>query len=348
MTQLGVTGDYRVRFHSPTGAIRTDFPCGKMINLAWARQLSEQSRAALGGGTSDSYELIKNVQPWTDMMSIWRGDDFVWTGFCTGIKYTKTGWAIGVFDPSCLAWRTRTPLSKQWVDTDPVDIAAELLDTTMNFQNVQGITGLTAKVPSSTSYTFAVTKDAKMVHQNLEDLVKMGIHWTVVGGKPLVMPALRSTQMTFKKFALADCDFAVQLEAAIDGTRFANDVRLKGGNWAETVQTADQTGLRIQQIVSMDKLVGVSNIQRAAQQQAARSAVLRKVVSVPSGATLNPDVNIGINELIPGIVVPVHTDLLGGITDWQRLESVEVKVSNGNESVGVTLATSAVDLSSGD
>lgn len=348
MTQLGVSGDYRVRFHSATGAIRNDFPCGKMLTLGWARQLSEQSRATLAGGTASSYDLIKNVQPWTDMLSIWRGEDFVWTGFVTGIKYTKTGWAMGAFDPSCLMWRTRTPISKKWTDTDPVTIASELFDNTFNFQGIQGITGVSATVPSATSYTFSVSKDSKMVHQNIEDLVKMGIHWTVVGGKPLVMPALRSSQLTFSKFALADCDFATELEAALDGTRFANDVRLKGGNWAETVVTTDTTGLRIQQIVSIDKLVGVTNIQRAARQQAARSSVLRKVVSVPSGAALIPTVNIGINELIPGIVVPVHTDLLGGITDWQRLESVEVKVQNGNETVGVTLATSATELEGGD
>lgn len=344
MTQLGSRGDYLLRFHSSTGAIRADFPCTETMALSWSRQWSEISKASVSGSTFASFEHIKDVLPWADMCSIWRGPDFVWEGFVMKPRITRTQWVLDMFDPGVLCQRTRTPEDRKWVDTDPVNIAGDLLDAVMSFQNIQAITKTAVRIPSATSYTFAVSKDAKMVGQDIADLVKMGVGWTMVAGRPVVMPSLRATALMYPQFGLQDCDILAEIEVEIDGTGYFNDVRLKGANWAETVTVDDQTGLRLQRLVSIDKLTGVSNIQRAARQQAARSSILRRTVNVPSGAQLRPDVEIGINELQPGIIIPVHTDLLGGITDWQRLESLDVSVDSGSEQVAVTLSTAAVEL----
>lgn len=64
-----------------------------------------------------------------------------------------------------------------------------------------------------------------------------------------------------------------------------------------------------------------------------------QVVRVPDNATLNPTVNIGINQLIPGVWLPLRVD--DGIVDvaqWQKLDSVTVTQDDKGEKISVVLS----------
>jgi len=63
------------------------------------------------------------------------------------------------------------------------------------------------------------------------------------------------------------------------------------------------------------------------------------VVRVPDNSTLNPQVNLGINQLVPGVWIPLRATLTcRKLAQWQKLDSVDVEEAEGVESVRVTMS----------
>lgn len=68
------------------------------------------------------------------------------------------------------------------------------------------------------------------------------------------------------------------------------------------------------------------------------------VVRVPDNTTINPDVNIDINHLVPGAWVPLRsTATLREIAQWQKLDSVTVTETPQNETVQVVMSPAPND-----
>jgi hypothetical protein len=197
------------------------------------------------------------------------------------------------------------------------------------------VPGLASSYPSAVAYDFDVVKDRRRVDQVMSDLVKLGVDWTIYRGRAVIMPTVRSTALV-SPVTLSDCDFAEGLSVRRDGTRFFNDIMVKGKNFT-AVATRDIAELRLQDIVALDDLFGANNIRNAAEQLVARRAAIRLQVKVPSGATLVPDAPVQINQLMPGVIFPVHTALVGGATAERRLEKVEVTQDSSGVRVQVTL-----------
>ena len=63
------------------------------------------------------------------------------------------------------------------------------------------------------------------------------------------------------------------------------------------------------------------------------------VVRVPDNSTLNPQVNLGINQLVPGVWIPLRATLTcRKLAQWQKLDSVDVEEVEGQEFVRVTMS----------
>ena len=63
------------------------------------------------------------------------------------------------------------------------------------------------------------------------------------------------------------------------------------------------------------------------------------VVRVPDNSSLNPQVNIGINQLVPGVWIPLRATLTcRKLAQWQKLDSVDVEEVEGTEYVRVTMS----------
>lgn len=63
------------------------------------------------------------------------------------------------------------------------------------------------------------------------------------------------------------------------------------------------------------------------------------VVRVPDNATLSPDVNLTINQLVPGVWIPVRAT--GGVIEasqWQKLDSVTVRQDDKGEKIAVVMS----------
>lgn len=320
-TQLAVS------VHTVDGRLVGDFPCNMINNFTFGREATEVSTASFQVSTQGDPELVEELRQWVHWVTFWLGDTAVWTGPIWNVRIGRTITTVSARDPSIFMWRTRVPITRTFTDTAPARIA----DTVWRLMNqLHGIKGTPLVLPGVVQDTFTVsaTADTRYLHQFMDELVKVGLQWTVVAGRVILGEFPRSPVAE-----LQECDFLIELERQRDGSQVFNDVRVQGQNWASTA-VADLAGLRLQGLVSMDDMFGASNIQRATQQYARQVARLRDDLVVPANASLHPQAPVTYDDLIPGRVFAVYTETASQL---MRLDQLTVNGSQEALDVQVTL-----------
>lgn len=68
------------------------------------------------------------------------------------------------------------------------------------------------------------------------------------------------------------------------------------------------------------------------------------VARVPDNSTLNPELSVGINQLIPGVHIPLRSNsTLRQISQLQKLDRMQVTQTDKVEQVTVTLSPAPID-----
>jgi hypothetical protein len=63
------------------------------------------------------------------------------------------------------------------------------------------------------------------------------------------------------------------------------------------------------------------------------------IVRVPDNTTLSPKANVGFQQLIPGVWLPLRSvATIRPVTQWQKLDSVSVEVGKDGEKVHVVMS----------
>ncbi len=293
----------------------------------WSRELNEVSRCQVTAGIQD---IAEKITPWLHWVSCWHGQELQWIGPVQDTSRDAMSMTVNARDVSTLMWHTRTQITRTWSQLNVAPIAADMWADMLSLHGVDASPQVLPALASASRYDVAVTADHRYVQQDMADLTKLGLRWTVVRGRPIL-----GTQPAEIVAELSDRDFTVGMSIGRSGATTANDVRVQGKNGAYT-QRNELAGLRLQSIVSLDDLFGVNNIQRAAQEYAGRSSVIRDAVVVPQSATLTPDASIELSDLVPGINVTVSAL---GLRTILRLDQVTVTGSPQGTQVAVSLST---------
>lgn len=328
--------DVSVSVHTVDGRTVGDFPCNIVTAYQWGREAREVSGCSIDVATQGAPELVEELRPWVHWITVWHDDLAVWTGPLQSARITKAVTSLVARDPSTFMWRTRVPITRTFNDTSPA-LIADRLWRSMN--ELHGLRATPTVIPSPTEDPFTITAvaDARMLHQLMDDLVKVGLMWTVVAGRPVLGRFPRDPVVE-----LQECDFLVELERRRDGTSTFNDVRVQGQNWSQTA-TVDLAGLHLQNIVALDDLYGSSNIQRAAARYARESAILRDELVVPASASLHPQAPVTMEDLVPGKVFIVHSET---ISQLMRLD--QVSVTGSPDSFDVQISLVALEQDTGE
>jgi hypothetical protein len=313
--------------HTVDGRHIGDFPCRSISSFSWGREANEVSVCSFETATQADPELVEDLRPWIHWVTIWHDETSVWTGPIQGVKINSSVTTVSARDTATFMWRTRVPVTRTWVDTHTEDIALDLWVAMLQLHKIK----VTPTVLSETvqkSFTISAKAEQRMLHQLMDDLVKVGLTWTVVAGRPVFGQFSRSPVVT-----LEECDFMVELERRRDGTATFNDVRVQGQNWAQNA-VAELAGLNLQTLVAMDDMRGVGNIQRAALEYAQDSGRIRDQLVVPGSASLHHQAPVSLDDLVPGKVFTVHS---GTISQLMRLDQVTVTGSSSGIDVQVGL-----------
>lgn len=315
-----------VSIHTRDGRVLGSLLCTGMDSITWGRERLEVSTCEITALTQADPELMEDIRPWVHWVTVWYSDRPVWSGPIQKATIGRTITSITAKDPATFMWRTRVPVTRTWADVDPTSIA----DSAVRLMNeLHQLTAAPVVIPAvSEAFTYSATADSRMLHQMFDDLVKLGLEWTVHAGRFILGPFPQEPIAE-----LYECDFLVEIQRLRDGTATFNDVRVQGQNWAQTA-TAPLAGLRLQTLVSLDDVFGVSNIQRAAQLYAEDVASIRDVLVIPSGASLHPEANIDLDDLIPGRVVRVNA---AGISNLMMIDQMQVSSTPASFDVTLTL-----------
>lgn len=302
-----------------------EIPCGSSTDVLWTRDRNEVSRCEIQTYDIDAGELV----PWLHWIDVWENDRTVWSGPIheVGTELGTGATRIEAKDVASFQWYTRVLTTQRWTGLDTAPIAADLWRDMLRLHGIDADPEVLPTVGDE-RFNFAVTADTRMLHQVMDELVRIGLTWTVVAGRPVL-----GNQPDTAIADLDACDFMVGLRRVRSGKRAAADVRVQGSNWAQT-ERIDMAGLRLQALVSLDDLFGVANITAAARQYLREVGAIRDVLEVPAGASLHPDAPVTTDDLVPGRVFAVHAGELAGL---MRLKSIEVAWSAQNRDVRVTL-----------
>ncbi len=325
---IGEGGDQSLSVRTITGEHVGDVPCDGVLGLTWGRELTEVSRCEFTLNTANE-PIVEDLRPWLHWVTVWENGTPLWTGPIQLVRITRKQTVVTCRDVSTYMWRTRTPITKQWAGLDTGIIASELWKLMLDLHRIKVTPVVLPNLGDR--FSIGVTADSQMLNQEMDKLVKLGLEWTVVAGTPVF--GLQPTTQVGD--TLQECDFLEELERQRDGTDTFNDVRLQGKNFAATA-VADLKGLRLQKLVSLDDVSGVANIQKAVRQYAQSTARIKDSLVVPAGASLDPQCQLTLGDLVPGAHFGVWAQNVGAM---MRLTSMQVVTGAGSYDVQVTLET---------
>ncbi|WAB09531.1 minor tail protein [Gordonia phage Wooper] len=322
-----VTENQGVVLHTYNGIQLAQFTPSAQASLKWTRTLREVSACDLTvpTGTVGVADLV----PWLHWMSVWDLDarELLWTGPILKVTEAEDTLAITSRDISSLLARTRTPITKAWEARDPSAIARELWASMIELHNLN-VSPIARVDPEGDPFDFDVTADSDMLDKAMDDLVGLGLRWSVVSGVPILGPAPTDPVATLGERDFIGANFTV----VRDGALTYNDVLLRGADYSARARV-DLGGLNLQTLVSVDDMFGISNVDRAVKQYARHTASIRSALTLPGGVELHPDAPITIDDLIPSARFVIEAR---GIRVLMELEQIEVTRGSGELSVSAS------------
>lgn len=321
-----IIGSQIVSLHTVSGVQLYQFQTSDTEMLSWRRELSEVSTADVSVPT----RFVDTVTPWLHWISVWSDDGKTlhWTGPIQKVAYGRDTTAISAVDIAALMGRTRLPITKAWEATDPALIANEMWSALLEAQGING-KPVVRRDPLADPFNYDCAADSQMMDKAMDDLVSLGLSWSVVGGTVLLGPAPRSPVV-----ALGQDDFVdSELTLVRDGSRVFTDVLLRGAD-DQVRARVNNGGLNLQTIVDLDSIFGVSNADRAARQYLRYCSRIREAVSLDGSARLHPHAPVSIENLVPSARVAVEAY---GVLTLMEIQSVEVQATSSDTTVAVGL-----------
>lgn len=332
-----VSGQQIVSLHTHRGTQLYQFPPGQQIGVTWTRELREMSRCELQVPSVFAENQLPDIVPWLHWITVWeeKGQDVLWRGPILRVGGDRNSLTLSARDPAAYTSRTRCPLTKRWDAADPATIADEMWAAMIEDKGIN-VRPVVRRDPLGDRFDYKATKDQVMLDQVINDLVTMGMRWTVVAGVPYLGP------MPFKPVAaLGEHDFiGGGLQIVRDGASTFNDVIVRA---ADTISRArvNLPGQNLQTIVNIDNMFGVSNANKAVRQYVRHTGSIRDALVVPDGAELHPDAPVDITQLIPSARFTVSGY---GLLTLMELISLKVTGSPTSSSVAVTMESVNDDL----
>jgi len=330
---MRVIGPQIVSIHTVSGVPLYQFNTSDLESLTWRRELSEISTAEVAVPT----RMVEDITPWLHWLSVWdeAGTALHWTGPIQTVTYGRETTVVNATDISALMGRTRVPLTKMWEATDPALIAAEMVRAMMETHRLNG-KPVVRRDPLNDPFNFESVADTQMLDKLMDDLVGLGLTWTVVAGTFLLGPAPRVAVA-----ALGEDDFIDEnLTLVRDGSRTFTDVLVRAAD-DQVRARINRGGLNLQTIVDLDSLFGVSNADRAARQYLRYCSSMREAIRLDGTTQLHPAAPVTIEMLVPSARVNVSGY---GILTSMEIQSVEVSAASGDTSVAVGMESVEVYL----
>lgn len=351
---LGCPERYVVAFHDNQGEV----PAGAVLSVSsveWGRVLDDTSsaKAVIPISSSDCCDVVRSARTWCNDLSVYRDDGLVWQGPVVELDNGRDDVQVTAQDVT--AWWFRTEVGAD-IDTTtatgtgPLDlalIAEKLLRE-----------GFTEFDPNMLAYLLVTAcgitgertydKGRTYIGDEIKELARSGIDFTALGRRVILAPEIALARLA----QLNDGHFLGELRVVEDGLSAISKAIVLGEGVTATAGGVGVCG-KLTRIVTEESIKDMISAQAEADSLVAAGSPTPLVLQVPDGVQLSPDAPVRIEELVPGVVIPVaSTTTCREVNTDLRLVNLSVSYSaptgtgatTGGEVVKVTLAPLGVEL----
>jgi hypothetical protein len=339
VAELGCAQDYAVAFHDRTGAV----PVGTALeptSVAWGRVLDDTSdaQAVVDLASPECCETLSSVRTWCNDMSLYRDGSLVWQGPVTEIEYVGDQVTISAKDVT--AWLARRVIHTAMdfttaTGSGPADLAsiAEALVRDAFAPDDPGVLAYLTVTLAGILGERAYDVNQGYTGDELRELARTGIDFTAIGHRILITGEGSLARLA----TLDDEHFAGPLRIVEDGLAATSRAIVIGEGIMAESGGVGPCGL-IERLIKEDAIKDVDSAQSEADSLVAAGTPTPLYLEVPDGSQLTPDAPVGIEELVPGVTIPVaSTQTCRDVSAVLRLTKLAVTFGSGGEAVAVTL-----------
>lgn len=361
-------GNSRVFVYDRGGLVRRG-EITPIARLQWGRKRDDISGALLTTNEwgADCGDLLASLRCWMHEIVIFRDGVRVWEGPITRVGYEKDQVVIEAKD--VMAYVYRRILRQGYNDayrlvngvqqglTTVVQRATRIALNALGYDDPNVIQYISPINGVNDARQSRVVNDyAKTAWQEIDDLAATaGLDYAVSGRRIMfwdthdsigLLPEMSdgdfSEPPVVTEYGMqAATDFGVTNNAGVyglasrpEGYQFYGHVEQLASAYGET------EGAAVEEALTPEALAA---LQQTLQDQAERNIGNRYptplIVRIPDNATLNPDLNLGINQLVPGVHIPLRAvGTLRKVTQIQKLDSMTVTQDDKGEKITVILS----------
>jgi hypothetical protein len=359
-------GKHRVEVFRRGGRERVGELTG-IVHVDWERKRDDVSTAQVKimGWDVDCGNLLAQLQTWAYELRITRDNgysrDRVWEGPITLLTYEVDKVTIDAKDVMAYAYRR---IIKQAINDSKngrtvVARAVHILQNAFapDDPNVLAYMRPITNLNDSMQYR-SIPAYSRTAFEEIDDMAaNSGLDYGCVG-RAIVVWGTRSRLGTLPEFT--DDNLGSPPIVSEYGMNMANRYAVSDGNgiWGEATRLdefgMDETYGLVEMLSSTwasdaeneegtYTQAGVETVIESFEGFAERSIENRYpppvIVRVPDNTTLNPNTVLSIQQLVPGVVVPLRsTGTLREVVADQKLDSIKVIEDSGNETISITLS----------
>jgi hypothetical protein len=311
----------------------------------------------------DCGNLLSRLRTWAYELVIFRdngyGNERVWEGPITLLTYERDKVTIQAKDVMAYAYRRilKQEMNDQGVSV--VDRAARVLQNCIGPDDPNVLQWMQPLMRSDDAKQYRKTPAySRTAYEEVDDMAaNSGLDYTVVGRAILLwgtkhrigtLPEFRDEDLgstpivseygmsMANYYAVSDGNGTYGTASRLDANGKDPEnglVEMLSSTWAQDAE--QETGTYTEE--------GLETVRKSFAEFAERSIADRYptpvVVRVPDGTSLNPDTVINIQQLVPGVAIPLRSvGTLREVRTTQKLDSIKVIQEGDNEMITVTMS----------
>jgi hypothetical protein len=364
------SGTYRVMVYD-RGGQRVKGEITPLAAFQWGRARDDISAATMrvNGYSHDCCGLLGDLRCWAHEVVIFRDGVRVWEGPITRLAYHADGVEIEARDPLVYVYRRimrqgyndnyRKPKQGFVGKRSVVERAALLIQNALAPNDPNVLPWLTTiNYPDDAQEARSVPAFSKTAWEEVDDLAATaGLDYTCVGRRIILhdthRPVGNLAEMREKDFFSSPVITEYGMSAAnVFGV--TNNAGLYGvyafpqDKWydlgpiemlASAYGEANGAGADPRALTPQEREERRRDLRRQASRNIHGRWPAPTIVRVPDNSRLHPNAEVGINQLIPGVHVPVRVqNECRNVAQMQKLDSITVVVEEGEERVQVVMS----------
>lgn len=301
MAVLG-TPVYGVTISEPTGRVVYQ-SSGGFTGWEFHRELCEPSTARLELPFNPT--LAGRLEPWLHVVTFYADEEPVWHGVVMQVEASAEGLVVEAVDGGAFFQRRRLSASRRFDQQDAARVMSVLVEDAMSVGDPLRVVDNMRLSESRVWVVVDEVANTKLVSDVLDDLAEAGLQWTFLAGTLLIgsVMAGHTTAM------LSDRHLTGGVTVVKDGKDIVTDVLVQGeGTWAQRSIGDDR--LVVQAVEKSTNLKTEEACEARAEAVLLEQGVGPLRVEVDA-SPLSPEAPVSLNELVPGVRVPVSSSQTG-------------------------------------